>query len=155
MSVEFHDYSMQVMAALEEKCEQWLYEAAGEIESQAKRNATVDTGQTKNSYKYVVDTGNKVAYVGSNLENAIWEEFGTGEHALNHDGRKTPWYIPVDSFKGKKQPTYEGKVVVVYGRNGKVFYKTDGKKPKRTLYKAFNSKKSALKRRLESLLRGM
>lgn len=29
--------------------------------------------------------------IGSNVENAIWEEFGTGIYAINGDGRKTPW----------------------------------------------------------------
>lgn len=28
------------------------------------------------------------AVIGSPLENALWEEFGTGEHSINGNGRK-------------------------------------------------------------------
>ena len=76
---------------------------------------------------------------------------GTGEWAVNHDGRKTPWYIPVDSYKGKKKPTFNGKVVIVYGKNGKAFYKTNGKKPHHTLLKAFDDKKTQIIKRAEQI----
>lgn len=38
-----------------------------------------------------MDESAQVATVGNPLQNAIWEEFGTGEYALEGDGRKTPW----------------------------------------------------------------
>ena len=155
MGVIFEDNSIQVTNAIEDVCIAWLYEAAGEVQATAKRTAAKDTGNTRNSYEYKVDESSQKAYVGSNLENAIWEEFGTGEHALEGKGKQTPWYIPVEKVTGKKKPTFEGKVVIVHGKDGQEFYKTDGKKPKRTLFKAFEKKQSKLKKRLENLLKGL
>lgn len=153
--VEFQDNSLQIKASIESACIAWLYEAAGEIRSRTQRNARVDTRQTKNSWQYNVDANEKKAVVGNPLENAIWEEFGTGQYALNGDGRKTPWYVPVDGYTGNRKPTYQGKVVVVYGKDGKRFYKTDGKKPQRNLQKAFDSLKNKLQKDLESRMKGI
>lgn len=134
MPVEFKDNSLKVKAALNEKTIAWLHEAAGEIESQTKRNTRVDTAQLKNSWVNTVDESDGTATVGSPLENAIWEEFGTGEYALHGDGRKTAW-------------TYKD-------RKGK-WHRTSGKRPSRALNNAFASSKGKLKARLEQILKGM
>ena len=93
MSVEFTDNTAKIKAALSEGVIGFLHEAGGEIQAQTQRNSRVDTGQTKGSYKYMVDEGKdeSTVAVGSDLENAIWEEFGTGEYALHGDGRKSGW----------------------------------------------------------------
>ena len=130
--VEFVDNSMQVKAAINDAVISWLYEAAGEVESQVKRNTAVDTGQLKSSWTYNVDESKQEAIVGSPLENAIWEEFGTGQYALNGDGRKTPWAY--QDIKGK-------------------WHTTTGKRPKRALHKAFESKKSAIQKALQNKLK--
>ena len=132
MSVEFKDNSLKIKAALNEKTIAWLHEAAGEIESQTKRNTRVDTAQLKNSWANTVDESDGTATVGSPLENAIWEEFGTGEYALHGDGRKTAW-------------TYKD-------RKGK-WHRTSGKRPSRALNNAFASSKGKLKSRLEKMLK--
>ncbi len=135
MSVQFEDYSVQVMAALDDAAIAYLYEAGGELEAQVKRNTRVGrTGQTKGSWQYVVDESKGECVVGNPLENAIWEEFGTGEFALHGDGRKGGWTYRDD---------YDGK-----------FYKTFGKKPNRALQSAFNTLKNALIRRAEQVLKG-
>ena len=84
MSVEFEDYSMQVKEALGNAAVSFLHEAAGELAAATARNSRVRTGQTKGSYEYKVEESGEepTAYIGSNLENAIWEEYGTGEYAL-------------------------------------------------------------------------
>ena len=123
MSIKFEHYEDEVSEALEAAAVAWLHEAAGELEAQVKRNTAVDTGQLKGSWEYVVDTEKLEAHVGSALENAIWEEFGTGQYALNGNGRKTPW-VYKDS-KGK-------------------WHKTVGKRPKRAFFNAFNALKNRL-----------
>jgi hypothetical protein len=135
MSVEFTNNSMTVKTAISGAVSAYLYEAGGEIQAQTIRNSRVDTGQTKGSYQYKVqEESNKgTVYIGSNLENAIWEEFGTGEYALNGDGRKGSWV-----YKSQK--------------NGK-FYRTKGKTPNRPMYNAFNSLREKLKKRLEEILK--
>lgn len=134
MSVEFEDNSLKVKAALNKKTIAWLHEAAGELESQVKRNTRVDTGQLKNSWTNKVDESNGTATIGSSLQNAIWEEFGTGQYALHGDGRRTAW-------------TYKD-------RKGK-WHRTSGKRPSRALNNAFTSSKGKLKARLEQILKGM
>jgi hypothetical protein len=130
--VRFIDNSLQVKRALEGAIEAYLNEAGGELVSQTKRNTPVDTGQLKGSWDYVVDMSKNKCTVGSPLENAIWTELGTGEFALNGDGRKGGW-----AYKDAK---------------GK-WHKTKGKKPSRPLHKAFTASKSALKRRAAEVLK--
>ena len=134
MGVEFHDYSIEVKAAMSDRINAVLEECAGEIESQTKRNSRVKTGKTKNSFQHKVVDSDHIAYIGSNEENAIWEEFGTGEYALNGDGRKGGWAY-VDE-KGKRHFTY-------------------GKRPSRAFWNAYTSLKSAITKRIQNSLKGL
>lgn len=132
MSVKFEDYSIQCKGAISDAMVNYLEESAGEIQSQTERNCKVVSGDTKGSFGHIVDKSEMTAYIGSNYENAIWEEFGTGIYAVNGDGRKTPW-IWTDE-KGEK-------------------HVTQGKQPKRMLFNAFNSLRGALHRRAEDILK--
>ena len=90
-SVQFIDNTIEVIGAIKDAALAFLEESAGELESQAMRNTRVDTGQTKGAWSHKVEESALQAIVGNPLENAIWEEFGTGEYAVNGNGRKTPW----------------------------------------------------------------
>ena len=124
MSVEFKDFSKIVLQKIQETGETFLEEVGGEVEAQTKRNTKVDTGKTKGSWEHVVNAEKMEVQIGSRYKNALWEELGTGIYALNGDGRKTPWVY--------KNP-----------KDGK-FYTTVGKKPRRALYNAYNSKKNLI-----------
>ena len=154
VSVEFEDYSVEVKTKLRESAIAFLYEVAGEITSRTIRNSDMHrkTGQTSGSYQYVVDEGNLSAHIGSDLENAIWEEFGTGKHAIDKNGnpsgkgRKGYWVYVDDGASGKKSKspkTYtleEAKKVVAMMRSeGLNAYYTNGKQARRPLWKAFES----------------
>lgn len=132
--VEFKDYSIDVKNILNEVSIAWLHESAGEVQAAAKRTTRVDTGQLKNSWQYNVDESKMVATIGSPLENAIWEEFGTGEYALKGDGRKTSW-----KYKDRKGD----------------WHTTKGKKPQRTFYNAFNGLKNKLIKAYENKVKGL
>lgn len=125
MSVEFEDNSIKVIAAIDEASLNFLEEVGALIESQAKRNTRVDTSQTKNKWSYVVDESQLIVTVGNPLQNAIWEEFGTGEYAkmTGHQGRETPWRY--------KHPKFG-------------WVTTTGKKPTRALQHALDSCKSKI-----------
>lgn len=138
VTVDLKNYLPEIQGKINSAALEWLEEASGEIESQVKRNTRTDYGQLKNSWTHQVDRGAGEAVVGSPLENAIWEEYGTGEHAAEGNGRSTPWYVPVESVTGTKKPSYNGKVIVVYGKNGKAYYKTNGKEPQKTLQNALD-----------------
>ena len=124
---------MEVKAALDDAVKAYLYEAGGLIEGQVKQNSRVGTGQLKNSWTYKVDEEKGVCTIGSPLENAIWEEFGTGEYALKGDGRKGGWHYKDEN--GKWHHTY-------------------GKTPHRAFKRAFDSLKAALIARAEQVLKG-
>lgn len=132
--LEFYNNSAEVKGRLEQACNGWLYEAGGELEAQVKRNTPVDTGQLKSSWNYTVAEYKQEAMVGSNLQNAVWNEFGTGEYALHGDGRKGGWYY--EDSKGEGHFTH-------------------GKRPQRSLFYAFASLKNKLQRALESKLKGL
>lgn len=131
--VEFTDNRIKVKNALEEACVNFLEEAAAELESQVKKNTTVDTGETKRSWDHIIDTQNLEAIVGNTLENSIWEELGTGEYAANGDGREGGWCY--------------------YNQKTKTFVKTSGKKPKRSFQNAYNSSKNKIIRLAELRLK--
>ena len=128
MSVEFHDYSIKVKAALDEKTAQFLEEAASEVESAARRYSRVRSGQLKGSWTHIVD--GKEASIGSPLQNAIWEEYGTGEYAAGGDGRKGGW---------------------VYRDAAGDYHFTRGKKPNHTLQRAFENRKNAILKRAKQI----
>ena len=133
--------------AMEQIARTWLDDATRLVLGQVQQNTRVDTSATKLSWDRVVE--DTKGYVGSPNINAIWEEFGTGVYAK--DGRKSPWYVPVDGYLGHKKPTFNGKVCVVYGKNGQKFYKTDGKKGTHAFMNAHDSTLPAIERRLKML----
>lgn len=128
--LEFEDFSIQVKKAIEEKALKFLEEAASEVESQARINSREDTGQLKGSWAHTVDESAQKATIGSPLENAIWEELGTGEYAANGDGRKGGWYYVDDEGNG---------------------HFTRGKTPNHTLQRAVDQKKTVIQKRANQI----
>ena len=134
MSVKFEDNTIKVLEAMDNRINAVLEECAGELESQTKRNTRVDTSKTKNSWRHIVDDDKHEATVGSSEENAIWEEFGTGEHALKGDGRKGGWFYEDEEGNG---------------------HFTHGKKPSRAFWHAFQSLKKPIQNRIQEALKGL
>lgn len=130
-SYTMDDNSKATCSALESAVAAALHEAGGEFVAQAERNSRTDTGDTARSFDYVVD--GDTLYVGSNAENAIWEEFGTGIHAEN-GGRRTPW--PYKDREGN-------------------WHTTKGKRGTRALTKAMQSKAPVAEKIVKSKLGGV
>lgn len=129
MSIKFEDNSIEVISKLEKGILNALEEASGELETQVKNNTKVKTGRTRDSWNHKVDDENYKAYVGSNYENAIWEEFGTGIYAQNGNGRKdVPWAYQDE--KGK-------------------WHRTKGKKPRKALQNAVKDLKPRIEKFFE------
>ena len=145
-NVEFYDYSVKVKSALKEKSIAFLHEIGGEIRSLAQRNSRRDTSQTAGSYKSTVDEGGLAVHIGSDYWNAIYEEFGTGSHAINGNGRKGYW-IFIDTGGEPKAPkggkTYTLKeakrIMAMLRKKGLNAYYTNGKTANRPLFKAFEA----------------
>ncbi|MBR5306924.1 MAG: HK97 gp10 family phage protein [Oscillospiraceae bacterium] len=157
--VTFEDYTLKIQKAIEDRAIIALEEVAGEIEAQAIKNTPVgkvNGGNTKGHWEHRVDEENLEAVIGHHSVIAIYNEFGTGEYALEGNGRKGGWYIPI----GEGENEIPEAVVkaygfkVVYGKDGKKFAFTTGMEPKRPLFNAFEKKKSKVKNIIRKRLGG-
>lgn len=163
MSIEFEDYSFQVKGAINDAAKKWLEEASGEIESQAKRNMPAGQwyAQQKNAFEHKVNEAALEATIGNPMEEALWTEFGTGEFAVNGDGRKGYWVYVKGSGKGGstggKSYTLEGakRAMAIMQSKGIDAHITKGQQPHRPLQSAFTSLRSALIRRAEEIMKGL
>lgn len=157
MGVVFTDHSVEIQEQMTAAAEAFLYEAASEVQSAAMRNSRVDQGQLKGSWEYRIDADKAV--IGSALENAIWEEYGTGEHAVSGKGRKGGWLIPGDKLTPKAKSlmkkytanVHRKKLKYIFRKNVDEFYFTYGKKPNHTLQKAIDACKARIAARAKEL----
>lgn len=133
--ITYEDFSLEISGEIEEIVNNWLEEASSELASQTAQRTRRGTGETADKWTNLVDRTNHVAYVGNPLENAIWEEFGTGEYALNDNGRKGGWVF-FDENKGQ-------------------YFHTYGKTPTRALHHAFMNNEEAIKDQLANKLRSL
>lgn len=169
MSVKFVDNSISVKAALDETSIAWLYEWAAETASQAQRNCRSGesySSQLKGSYQYNVNEGAGEAQIGSALEQAFWEEFGTGAYADQSKnggkpGREGWWiYIPGQASMGggntyKTKEEAEQMAAYIRAKYDKQAIVTNGKKPNYTLEGAFITTKPKAIRDMEERLKEM
>lgn len=127
--IEFTNNAKVIKKLLNIECEQALTDCGQILKSNVRDLTRVKTGQTKRSFDYrLADKGSELEVkVGSPLENAIWEELGTGEYAIEGNGRKGGWYYEDEKGEG---------------------HFTRGKTPSRALYYAIKNCKNAIKSRL-------
>ncbi len=147
-NIEFKDNRVKIKAELDNALSAFLYEAAAAVQSQAERLTPVGSSQLKKSWDKVVDNGRMEATIGSPLEYAIYQEFGTGEYALEGNGRKGYWVFVKDNDTGdisrsaKSYTLAQAKRIMAMLRDeGLEAYYTNGVKPKRMLYKAMKMQK--------------
>lgn len=135
MAVIFQNNIIRVTNAMNDACITYLYDAGMLVEGEVKLNCEprIDTGQTRSSWQYIVDEEKLQVTIGNPLQNAIWEEFGTGEYALHHNGRKGGW---------------------VYMDNDGKYVFTKGKTPHRPFERAYNALKNILISMAEQVLKG-
>lgn len=159
-NVEFTDNSIKVKEAMTAAALKWLEESAIVIHGEVVRTSKtgkVNGGNTRQKWKVVVDEKKMESTVGNTEENALWEEFGTGEYAREGKGRKGGWYIPIGEGEGQiPQAVVDAYgFKVVHGKDGVDFAFTKGKKAKRTLHNAYTKKKAGITRRAKEIFGGM
>ena len=163
--VEFIDFSAEVIEGMEAALIAGLEEAAGELEAMTIRNSRqghkYGNIQATALWDHRVDEGEMAAHVGSQHEAGYWEEFGTGSHALNGDGRKGWWVYVEGQDSGKGGKSYSSKAEAEEAAEflrkvkGLDAYATDGIDPNRPLHRAFQSGESVVQAILQSKLKGM
>lgn len=133
MKIEFNDYSAKVLANLEKKGQIFLEEAKNTLANQTARNTKRVTGRLADSFTTDSVVVENTAYIGSSVEYAPYYELGTGEYALNGNGRKGGW-------------------VYIDKKTGKLVH-TKGSYPRRPLYHAFQQKKESVKQRAHEVFK--
>ena len=157
---DFENNKVEINRAIEGAIGKFLLEASAEVVSQVADNTTVASGQLKGSWGAVVKEEQGEAIIGSPLENAIWEEFGTGEYALEGK-RSSGYWVYVKGESGKKDTkstkryTLEQakRIVAIMRKKGLEAYYTKGKRPKRALFNAFQTCKPAIIRRAQKVFK--
>lgn len=122
---KFEDNSVKFLDIFNECSVAFLEEVKDSLVSQTQRNTPVETGGLKRSFgdDSFVDKDELTAYIGSSKKYAIWVEKGTGEYAIEGNGRKDGW---------------------VYQDEKGNFHRTKGRKPKMMLYQAYITKKAKI-----------
>lgn len=107
VTISFVDNSDKVLQVADEKVNAWLKAIGSDAAQTAAKKAPVDTGRLKNSINWATKNEHgsgdlpqatpedKSVYIGTNVNYAIYHEYGTGLYG-GITGRKTPWY-----FKGR------------------------------------------------------
>ena len=133
IEIDVKDYTDKYLNRMKSKINVFLDESKSLVASQASVNSPVDTGALSRSFltDSFVDSSEQVAYIGSSLDYAIYQEYGTGEYALNGNGRKGGW-----AYRGK---------------DGKRHF-TFGSHPHRMLYNAVNSCRSSIQSRFKQIM---
>lgn len=75
MQVEVKDNSSEVLKAFEKQCILGLKAIGQEAEGYAKDDCPVDSGRLRDSIANKVDEGEKAAYIGTNVEYAVYVEY--------------------------------------------------------------------------------
>lgn len=92
ITITLEDHSPEVLAAFENACERALQACGIKGSDYAKEKAPADTGHLKRMMESTVQ--GDTAYIGTNVEYAIYQEIGTGIYASMGGGRQTPWAYP-------------------------------------------------------------
>lgn len=164
MKFTFNDYRIDVKAALNDVTKGWLETWSREIASKAKDTCKLDGDagiQLRKSYSANVDTASGEAQIGSPLESAYWEEYGTGEHAVDTSKSRRGWWVYCPGNPGPEgyQSTYyateaeaQSAAEYITRTYGKKAVATNGRDPQYTLQNAFKSVAPKAKADLESKL---
>ena len=161
MEIVFEDFTGEVTKEIESIILNWLEEGASQIESEtiARTGAKTYFREIAEKWTHIVDKSKYEAIIGNPMENSLWIEFGTGEYAINGDGRQDYWIFIEDSTgKSSNESRHyktkeEAKSMVAYLRSKgiKAGY-TKGQEAKRPLYHTCNNNEKELKELLKSRL---
>lgn len=133
-SVDIVSHKEEVLRAAKNQIYEWLEAVGEDAAAVAANKCPVDTGLLKNSITSAVVRSENAVYIGTDVEYAIYHEFGTGEFASGRsNAKKIPW-----AFRG---------------RDGKWHY-TKGVVPRHMLRFGITAHKLTYKWMLEDYLKG-
>lgn len=132
-AVEITDYTKEILSSFGDQALIFLKDVKDLVAKQASDNSPVDSGDLARSFleDSYVDEQAMEARIGSSLDYAIYQEYGTGEYALEGNGRIGGW--------------------VYYSDKDGRFYYTTGVKPQRMVYKAMLTTKPMIQSRAKDI----
>lgn len=130
--MKFNINSDNIKKLLERGCDQWVDDASETLTEKIKQNTVADSGKTREGWNRILISDKQLAIIGNPFENAIWEEFGTGEYAVSGDGRKGGW---------------------TYCDSNGDFHFTYGKQPRRPVQKSYTESRGELVLMAEQILK--
>lgn len=77
--VKLESHSAEVIEEMKMKLHNWLEAIGLDAAGTAAKQAPVDTGRLKNSISYEVVDAEEAVYIGTNVEYAPYQEFGTSK----------------------------------------------------------------------------
>ncbi len=82
-SVKFTSHATERLQEINQQIEKGMTKACVLVERDAKKNAPIDTGRLRNSitHRLETETGQIIGIVGTNVEYASFQEFGTSKMA--------------------------------------------------------------------------
>lgn len=152
ITVETHE--REVTQAIKDALLAFLEEAGGEVETQAAMNSPVAGSQLKGNWQHIVEAGEMKVSIGNTTQHSIYMEFGTGEYALEGNGRKGGWHIPIGNGGVSEGTANKYGWPIKYGKDGKKFAFTKGAYPRRMLYNAMNDMAGAVQARANEIIGG-
>lgn len=132
----------------------FLEEAGAEVESQAVMNTPVSEGQLKGDWNHIVEDDEYKVTIGNTSQHAIWMEYGTGEYAIEGNGRKGGWYIPIGNGGVSEATAQKYGWKIVYGKDGQQFAYTKGARPRRMLFNAMQDMAGDIQSRANDIIGG-
>ena len=152
--IRIETHEREVTQAIRSALLAFLEEAGAEVESQAMANSPVSQGQLKGNWGHMVEGGEMKVTIGNTSEHSIWMEMGTGEYALEGNGRKGGWYIPIGSGGVDEGTAEKYGWPIVYGKDGQAFAFTRGARPRRMLANAMEDMAGAIQARANEIIGG-
>ena len=81
----------ELSTKLEAILEAWGIQGVGAVQDIITSESRIDTGAMRNGIIHQVDLNDQSVLIGTNVEYAIYHEFGTGIYLEGGGGRQTPW----------------------------------------------------------------
>lgn len=163
--VKLFDYTARIIVPkINEATLQWLEESANEIASKAQRDCKMDGDagrKLRGSYTYELDRTAGKATIGTPHEEGYWEEFGTGEHAVDKSKSRQGWWVYTPDEpgpEGYKSGVYADETEAVamaehiYEKYGKRAIATNGRDPQHTLENSYKRKRQQIRNRLAAIV---
>ena len=152
--IRIETHEREVTQAIRDALLAFLEEAGGEVETQAAANSPVASSQLKGNWDHRIDAGEMKVEIGNTTQHSIYMEFGTGEYAVEGNGRKGGWHIPIGSGGVSEGTANQYGWPIKHGKDGKKFAFTRGARPRRMLYNAMKDMAAAIQARANESIRG-